>query len=308
VRPKVTIPTELGDWTYAVIVELLESHCFEDTRFDWKEILVRKDERLQKNAVGMANGAGGFFIFGVRDGRGLATSDRIAGVELTGEIPRDIGGAFQKADPSIPYRTLQPPIKLPSRDDRIIVVVQVLSTSSPHSLDGVFYKRTQSSAEKMSTEEVRALFAKTEDIRARVRLLLFELDAADTAARIPKASADFDTHLPLRRIDTRLLAELHAELAPALQQDGRISKRLAEIRIVAEKFNFMLDQSIPFVMSKQLNFRPDSGNAEASKVRTELKSLMGSFHNSVREVIEWIALAFGETPPPVTDDRSFLQR
>lgn len=162
----VSIPSMLEQWTLTAIRALLVAGCFEDGRFDWKEMLPRDDsgkDRLVKAAVAMANTGGGFLVFGVRD-RG-AVKERPTGVAVDQEFARTISDLFHRADPPVPHSVRNPPVRV--RRGFVIQVVQVLTTSAPHSFEGRFHVRTGGGSDRiMSTHEVRQLFRSQEVLEA----------------------------------------------------------------------------------------------------------------------------------------------
>jgi hypothetical protein len=239
------IPQRLDEWSYEVILDLLETHCDEDARFDWKEDLGRDPApRLVRTAVGMANGAGGFLVFGVKDNRALPAAARICGIDANRNFLKECTDRLAKATPALPHEYKQPPIPIPNQDGRVIHVLQILNGARPHLLDGVFYRRTASGAEKMDIEEVRDLFFRAEELQAKLRLLLLELVNAREAALAVAVAKLGRGFFPLRPIDSALISRLHADVLPALREHPVVSEELVNIRALSQSTSFLVENAV----------------------------------------------------------------
>jgi hypothetical protein len=73
-----SVPDDLKDWTYETIVYIVNTHDSEPAWFDFKAVLnptgaERSDNShlasIRKTACSMANGGGGFILFGISDGQ-----------------------------------------------------------------------------------------------------------------------------------------------------------------------------------------------------------------------------------------------
>jgi predicted HTH transcriptional regulator len=83
------IPEDVGAWNFETIVAIVEQHEFEPGRFDYKTVLnptlaEGRDDHLisiRRTAVSVANGGGGYILFGIRDRtmKVAAARDRIGG-------------------------------------------------------------------------------------------------------------------------------------------------------------------------------------------------------------------------------------
>ena len=159
------IPATLQAWSYEAIVDLLEAHCFEDARFDWKCALPSsKDDngkdRLVQEAVGMANSGGAFIVFGIADKHDRDPKQRIRGLPPDQEFNHKLQHLLKRADPAVPFLVKNPPISIPN-SKLYIQVVQILPRSAPHSFKSIFYRRTTGgSAEPMTTHQVRDIFSR----------------------------------------------------------------------------------------------------------------------------------------------------
>ncbi len=213
------IPATLQAWSYELIVDLLEAHCFEDARFDWKRDLPNsKDnkgkDRLVQEAVGMANSGGAFLIFGVANEDDSDPKQRILGLAADQEFNHKLQQLLKRADPPVPFLVKNPPIAIPS-SNLCIQVVQIFHHSAPHSFKNIFYRRTTGgSAEPMTTHQVRDLFSKQD------RLILLEAPVLQDIRRIGhKLQFIFDWEL------------INQEIAPLRKyaMDGSVAVRLAVI-------------------------------------------------------------------------------
>ena len=251
----ISIPSSLDDWTVERITDLLQAHVYEDVRLDWKEdVPSGAGDRIGVCAAAMANGDGGFIVIGVADSRALGPRDRLKGVDATRDLTQQIGEVLKNADPAIPHRFRNPPLSLPANPGRVIVVLEILSGIGPHAWKGIFYARSASSARAVSTREVQGMFTRREELLRRVRMLVLELvSAREAALGIYLVNAARKTSF-LRSIDTRVLAELHAEILPFLADDEGLSADLTVVRGQADVLNFRVQSVLPlFLRSNYTN-------------------------------------------------------
>jgi hypothetical protein len=177
------IPETLQAWTLEAIEALLAQGVFESDRFDFKEMLPHNKAepdklRLRKACAAFGNSDGGFFIFGVKDNKGLAPADRIVGLDPALDFPVQFGNFPSGVEPSVEWLPRNPAIHL--ENNRLVHVVHVPpSTRRPHGvIDDErwwFCKRTSKGTEAMSYEEVRLSFQDTENRRTKLALLSSEL-------------------------------------------------------------------------------------------------------------------------------------
>lgn len=191
------IPETLAGWTLAAIEALLVQGVFESDRFDFKEKLPHKADdkdklRLTKACAAFANSDGGFLVFGVKDEKGLAPSQRLVGLDRAVDFPEKFGNFPATAVPGVEWAFKNPPIE--TAGGNVLHVVHVPSSArKPHAVfeDGRwwFCKRTNKGTESMSYEEVRLAFQDTEMRRTKLALLVSEIDA--TAAMAKRVVAAF---------------------------------------------------------------------------------------------------------------------
>jgi hypothetical protein len=89
------------------------------------------------------------------------------------------------------------------------------------------------------------MFNRREETLRRLRLLVLELTMAREAAlgiNLVTSAKKIDF---LRRIDTRLIAELHASALPLLSADETLSETLSGLRAQADILNFRVEAIIP---------------------------------------------------------------
>jgi predicted HTH transcriptional regulator len=95
------IPADLYAWTFDTIAAIVEQHEFEPGRFDYKTVLnptlaEGRDDHLisiRRATVSMANGSGGYILFGVRDRnmKVAAPRDRIVGIPIASDLRKEFG-------------------------------------------------------------------------------------------------------------------------------------------------------------------------------------------------------------------------
>ena len=245
-----TVPVTLDAWTSDVVKELLDAHCHEDERFEWKGQLPPDPSgqaRLVDCVASMANGDGGFIIFGVKDERQLPPLERIVGLDPTLDFPKLFSDKIEKRiDPAPAYKLRADAVPIAGTAN-VLRVVQVLTGLGPHSVAGRFMKRVAGSAREMTTTEVRRAVLDVEEMRAKLRLLMLELISARNAAREIEAFAKSKTFFPIRRIDTTTIARLHAETLPLLGSLPQVSQNLSLVCGEAEALNYQLDCVAPLI-------------------------------------------------------------
>jgi schlafen family protein len=304
------VPNSLEEWTYDAIVHLLDTHADEDARFDWKAGVPQGPlaEAFIKSAVGMANGLGGFFVFGVEDKRRHLGRRRLRGIAAATEVAKEVGELLRRADPAIPYEPRQPPIKIPRKPGSVLHVIEILSTSAPHSFHGVLYKRTPRGSDTMSTTEVRALFLRREERLLRVRALLVELagvrDALHTVELVRNSGK---RNLLLRRIDSRLLGQLHGDILPLVGKDLEISEQLSALRSFVEVFNLECERA-----ASSLAVLPrgawEEREATKGQVEDKLSMLVYEPRNLTEKLIKDVSALFGQDAPPFRSDEELVRR
>lgn len=157
----VDIPTDLANWTLAAIEALLLAGCFEDRRFDWKEMIPPGDgSSFVKGCVAMANAGGGFIIIGVSNSG--APLERIKGIPPDQEFAASIANQLGNADPPVPFKACNPPLELPS--GRHIYVLQIFSHTAPHAYKNTYLIRSDGgTARQLTTYELGERFAASKD-------------------------------------------------------------------------------------------------------------------------------------------------
>jgi hypothetical protein len=174
----------LTDWSIDMIISLLDRHVFEDESFDFKQALPdSKDEegksRIRKLCAALANSEGGFIVFGVSDGRGMTSLERLMGVDPQIDFPERFGNFPRACVPSVRWNFRNPPLKAAS--GRLIHVVYIpKSWHAPHAIDlsdgrWTFPKRTNKGTESMNIDEVRSGFLGLYEKRLKLQLLKTEL-------------------------------------------------------------------------------------------------------------------------------------
>jgi len=191
------IPEALDGWTLDVLHALVEQGVFETDRFDFKEMLPHtKDDdgkrRLRKDSAAFANSAGGFFVFGIKNDKGLPAADRLVGLRATGDFPEQFGNYPSTCEPSVEWTFKNPAI--PLLNGNVVHVVHVPSSPRrPHGIldDGRwwFCKRTNKGTETMSHAELRAAFSATREKVAKLHAIIAELQYLRDRAQEVNAQA-----------------------------------------------------------------------------------------------------------------------
>src|SRR6266516_3373819 len=115
-------PDDLSTLTYEDIVAIVERLEFEPGPVDFKEVLnpsagpgrAEAIQSFRRTVCAMANSAGGWIIFGVKDrAAGLPSQDRVIGIPLGGDLRRQFGDKLVGIVPEVGFDASSTPIEIP---------------------------------------------------------------------------------------------------------------------------------------------------------------------------------------------------
>jgi predicted HTH transcriptional regulator len=106
------MPEDPAEWTCETIRDLVLRQDYEPHWFDFKEVIRPTSDannynaRIRRSVCAMANCEGGYLIFGVKDRAVLAgtPSDRIVGIPVTTDAPREIAAKLGQLRPAVAFR------------------------------------------------------------------------------------------------------------------------------------------------------------------------------------------------------------
>ncbi len=181
------IPDDVEAWNLATIYEIVTSHDFELDKFDFKDVLNTRGSgenagayriNISNTVCSMANGSGGYIIFGVKDPKKhpqLTPEQRIIGIPKSGENLKEFGNKISNIHPNVHYIPRQSHIDIPTDSTKGIFVVHVpLSPRRPHMVEGegrFLIRGPGGSADHMPYYQVRDQMLYTEGRLQKVRLL-----------------------------------------------------------------------------------------------------------------------------------------
>jgi predicted HTH transcriptional regulator len=176
------LPTDLRQWTFETILEIVNEHDYEPGRFDFKEVLTptRGESKafnamICKEVCAMANTIGGFLIFGVKDIAAVASpdEDRIVGIPIGGSHRKEFGEKLTVIQPIPRFETVPQAIRLPDKQERGVFVVHIpQSPLRPHMTDRLFYGRGDGgTATPMGYYQVRDLMLASQERWGKVALM-----------------------------------------------------------------------------------------------------------------------------------------
>jgi hypothetical protein len=114
-------------------------------------------------------------------------------------------------------------------------------------------------------------------------------------ARLPP---EIPAALRIRRIETRTLAQLQAELAPILVEHPDLVAKLQSLRSFAEAFNSQVERATFYLASKGDFVFTAHRDPPVQQVSQELgKMATAAAFNLINELMDGFALAFGEARP-----------
>jgi hypothetical protein len=250
-----SVPDDLEDWTYETIVYIVNNLDSEPAWCDFKGLLNPTGSEkgkadytatIRKTAGSMANGDGGFILFGVKDLQTEAAKpeDRIVGIPASSELRRDFGRLLSTMQR--PFRCEVKSLALPNEPSKCVFVAYIPTSDLRPHMDtsaGAFYIRGDGgSARRMDFLEVRDEMLYTEGRLQKVTLLRFELA---TIFEVSKMLRNWTTSSV--RFDVSAYKVLLADTCDLYQADSELLPMLHRIGSIATILNPLLDsfQSMP---------------------------------------------------------------
>lgn len=257
------LPADLDQWDYATIFELATGNEYEPERFDFKEVLNPTKggtdnsgsypKAISRTVCSMANGNGGYIIFGVIDPKkkpGLTVAQRIVGIPRSGEALKEFGDKITDIQPNVhcvPRRRL---IDTPTDQTRGIFVVYVpTSPRRPHMVEpeGIFYIRgSGGSAEPMRYYGVRDQMLYTEGRLQKVRLLRLKIEQFKKQIGAPMG-LQWEQELAQQvRYDTSGFDALLGDVCELIPAETGLLNKLLELSRTANELNVIMDPNTKF--------------------------------------------------------------
>lgn len=296
------LPADLDQWDYATIFELATGNEYEPEPYDFKEVLnVTKGSAdnagtyarvISRTVCSMANGNGGYIIFGVKDPKknpALTVEQRIVGIPRSSETLKEFGDKITDIQPNvhcIPRRRL---IDLPNDGTRGIFVVYVpTSPRRPHMIEpeGVFYIRgSGGSADAMRYYGVRDQMLYTEGRLQKIRLLRLKLEQFRKQVNKPYNGYEWEKELAQStRYDTGAFETLLADVCDLIPAETGLLNKLLELARAANDLNIIIDPNTKFSNYHVRNTAEgERGNALAKLIgecESELAKLFGPLNAS----------------------------
>jgi len=290
-------PADVDQWDYATIFELATGNEYEPERYDFKEILNPTKgsadyagthaKNISKAVCSMANGNGGYIIFGVKDPKkhaALPAEQRIVGIPRSSETLKEFGNKITDIQPNvhcIPRRRL---IDLPNDGTKGIFVVHVpTSPRRPHMVEpeGIFYIRgSGGSAEPMRYYGVRDQMLYTEGRLQKIRLLRLKIEQLRKQVNKSYNGYEWEKELAQsRRYDTNSFETLLADVCDLIPAETGLLNKLLELARTANDLNIIIDSNTKFSNYHNRNTAEgERGNALAKltgECEAELAKLFG---------------------------------
>jgi len=287
------VAESLAFWTYDTVVTVVERHEFEPARFDYKTVLHPtiangRDEQLasvRHTTCSMANGSGGYILFGVRDRKMAvaAPKDRIVGIPVPKDPRKEFADKLKPIERDI-YFDAQP-IPIPGDAANCIFVVHVpTSPLRPHTCEGAFYIRGEGgTARPMSYFEVRDQMLYTEGRLQKVTLLRLELATFVTVLNMLHDPTTWAV-----RLEPSAFKVLLADVSDMLPPESGLLALLHDIGSRATILNPLLDKQ------DQVRAKPITNSGDAYErshfldhvlsERTKLVNICGQAQNRLEGV------------------------
>jgi Putative DNA-binding domain len=247
-------PDDLSKITFEDVVAIVERLEFEPGPVDFKEVLnpsvPRKGQATQslRRAVSaMANSAGGWIVFGVKDrATGLRARDRIVGIPIGGDLRREFGDKLGGIQPEVYFDASPAIVPLPSATDRGVFIVRIpVSLRRPHQVTetGVFYRRGDGgAASPMSYYEVRDQLLLTEERGRKLDLLRLEVTMYRVISQMIRNKRPHPIQAAFR-FDVTSIKALLPDVIALLPSDSGLIDRLVTLPVGAGIVNLFLDNA-----------------------------------------------------------------
>lgn len=247
------LPSDLGQWSFSTVVDLVKRHEYEPGSFDYKAVLsATKSEgtaplldAIRRTVCSMANSDGGFILFGVQDRQVSveAPEGRIVGIPTGGDLRKEFGDKIADVQPDVFFDASPRPIPVPTRPGHGVFVVHIPpSMRRPHMVEpkGVFYRREGGgSARPMTVSEVRDQMVFSQERLRKLELLRLHVTRFERMAR--RMQAGLDLHSP-DRFETATFNALIADAISLLPQSAHYLQRLLDLSLAATRVNNLLDR------------------------------------------------------------------
>lgn len=254
------LPANLDDWNLDRIKGLLRKRIFESDQFDFKECLPKKranrsKRRMRKTCCAFANSYGGYLVFGVKDDRDLPPDERLVGLPSSLDFPEHFGSYPSSCMPSVTWDFRKEPILL--GEEMCIHIVKIeKSLRKPHAIaeddKWTFPKRTNKGNETMTYEEINLAFTGYERKRARLLLIVSELEmlkknAKEAYFEDPNRWKD---EAPFADLSTSVLETAIGEVYDILLQDMRLIEALKAVRYIAGKLRVVQPAALVWMANR----------------------------------------------------------
>jgi hypothetical protein len=249
------LPGMPSEWTFDTVLGVARKYEYEPSLFDYKAVLApsRMDSTkneymasIRRTVCSMANGDGGFILFGVRDREQSVGSpdERIIGIPFEGDLRKIFSEKISTLQRPVYFDASPQCIPLPNNPQRGIFIVYIPQSQLRPHMDvstGAFYRRGEGGkADKMNFYEVHEQMMYTEE-RLR-KVILFRLKIAQYIQQIATLrSLDDRITNALLRFDTNafeiILSDICGFIPPVLLPN------LLEIPAYARLVNEFLERA-----------------------------------------------------------------
>ena len=245
-------PDDLAVVSYEDIVRVVERLEFEPGPVDFKEVLNPTGQgrgdavlSLRRTVCAMANSAGGWIVFGVRDrATGVATRDRVVGIPLGADLRHEFGQKLVGILPEVHFETNPAPIGIPGSSAGLFVARIPVSALRPHMVSetGIFYRRGDGgAAEPMGYFHVRDQMLLTEERLRKVNLLRLDIAIQLQVSALIRESAPTRPIMVALRLDTSGFKSLVADVVTVLPAEPDLIQKLLAIPVQAAVANHYME-------------------------------------------------------------------
>jgi len=251
----IAIPNSVSEWTFPLIVQLVDSDYYETDCLEFKELLIVDDpthkeeyrRTILRTVSAFANSRGGFIVFGVADRSSKKKGrDKIVGLDKSKDLAKLFGDQVNVITPNVNYIPQNPPLEIPGVAGKVILVIHIpRSFQAPHVFQQdeafLFYKRTNQGNVHMAFAEIERAYAAKLGVIAKLKLIHLEISVfamlmSDPFAKVVKSGKVFKK----KRVDYSLVAwnpslleNAICDLYPIIDEDAELLDYLRKITLIS---------------------------------------------------------------------------
>jgi len=313
----IAIPNSASEWTLPLIVQLVDSDCYETDCLEFKELLIVDDPKhkeeyrktILKTVSAFANSRGGFIVFGVADRSSKKKGrDRIVGLDKSKDLARLFGDQVNVITPNVYYIPQNPPLEIPDVAEKVILVIHIpRSLQAPHAFQQgeafLFYKRTNKGNVPMAFAEIEKAYASKLSVIAKLKLIHLEISVFAMLMSAPSGKVvEIGKIFKKKRVEYSLVAwnpslleNAICDLYPIIDEDAELLDHLSKIILVSRVIT-----SIMSLFPLRLKLETDMKKT-VEEYNTSISKRWNLVRPSINRVLSILKERYGIESNPVRD-------